>query len=94
MKKAKEDFLADAPESARIVFARGGWSELVTEDHQPDTPGSAQYGGRALPTLLREQWAIRSTIPSGDGTYFVLGRAPVGAVDMEDPPSSRAMGLS
>jgi hypothetical protein len=93
MKKAKEDLLADAPESARIVFARGGWSELVTEGHPTETPESPEYQGRALPALLRERWAIRSTIPAGDGTYFVLGRAASSSVEIEEPPSSRAMGL-
>ena len=89
MKKAKDDILADAPESARIVFARGSWSELVNEGRRVD---AARYRGRALPILLREQWAIRSTIPAGDGTYFVLSRSSA-LGDMEEPPSSRAMGL-
>ncbi len=88
MKQAKDDLLADAPESARIVFARGGWSELVNESRRIDP---ARYAGRALPLLLRERWSIKSTIPSGDGTYFVLNR-PAQMGDSDDPPSSRAMG--
>lgn len=90
MKKAKDDILAGVPDSARIVFARGGWSELVNESRRVVDP--ERYQGRALPILLRERWSIRSTIPAGDGTYFVLSRSSAHA-DMDEPPSSRAMGL-
>lgn len=75
-----------APRSQRIVFARGAWSVLMPDEPHAD---SERYQGRALPVLLREEWAIRSTVPSSDGTYFVLQRGAPGA-DLESPPSSRA----
>jgi hypothetical protein len=92
MGDAKDRILAETsePESNRIVFARGGWSELVSHERQ----GEPRHDGRALPLLLRERWAIRSTIPGGGGTYFVLGRSgsPMSS-DIEDPPSSKAVGF-
>jgi hypothetical protein len=98
----KEDVLAAGPESARIVLVRGVRSELMSTD----TPDVEDYGERALPELLRERWAIRSTVSTAGGTYVVLARSRVaddGSVARkgravpgrasEEPPSSRTAGL-
>lgn len=65
----------------RVVFARGAWSILMTGDAPVD---EAPREGRALPDLLRQRWAIRATVATGDGTYFILKRPP----DEPAPPSS------
>jgi hypothetical protein len=55
----------------RIVFARGAWSVLMAGDVLAE--GEAREG-RALPDLLRRRWAIRATVATGNGTYFILTR--------------------
>ena len=69
------------------MFARGAWSVLMPDEPHAD---SERYQGRALPVLLRERWAIRSTVSASDGTYFVLQRGASRPPEGEPPPSSTA----
>jgi hypothetical protein len=57
-----------------VVFARGVWSVLMAGDVRGE---QRPREGRALPDLLRQRWAIRATVATGDGTYFILTRRRV-----------------